>query len=842
MKDKIVKLLKNKYFITCIITLLIYNFYLMIYKIFPFGENTILKNDQYTQYVNFLCYYKDILLGKESIQLSWYMGLGTNFYTTFTYYLASPINIISIFFNANNMYICVEIIILIKILFISNFMLFYIKKIFKIDKIIAISFSIMYAFSAYVISYSFNIMWIDSLYMLPIIAYMIEKYIENKKFIGYVISLSIALFINYYIGYMLIIFSFIYFLSKYILREEKIKIKFKYIIKFFAVTVLSISISSITILPSIMQVIATADFNNNNIQIFLFDILKIKMLSNQLFNNYSSYVSNITSNFFCGTLTTLSILLYMFNKKIEMKEKIIFIFVIIFMILPIFSPILNKIWHGMTIANGYGYRFSFITSFFLIYISLRNFENIRDVKKKDILLSIIILTVITIMEIISTYTIPIMNFYVSLIKILIAYICVLIFEVLILLFVENEVKWKRKIICIFMISAVIIDITLSLYKDEVYPSRYYTIEEYNEKDNIVEYVKSKLEDTKLQRIDFILDNGCENIGSKYKISTIQYFTSARNLQSIENFYNLGYNAHKDIYLWLTSKSGNCINYSLIGSKYYILKDNIQIPYGLNFVEEYDGYKIYENKNAFNIAYMVLNKYEHTDEKNCFEFQKNILRSFDNSKDYIYKIEAENKVLNSKIETKNNIKNIIIKAKDDITICIDTNTIEYLKLGKDEIYKNTYKKGSQEGGIKQIAHMKKGEQIEIFIKEYNDQLTNLYAINNKEVEETLNKIKENNQIRNIKIKKDSLEISETYIKEGYLVFAIPYDKGWKAYVDNKEVEIKRIYEAFMKIDIQESGLYNVKLKYQVPYLKISCIISSIGTIILLVCLIKNKGEM
>ena len=92
------KLLKNKYIIVTFLCIILYMMYIKMMKIFPFGENSILKSDLYQQYINFFCYLREVLLHGKSIVISWNLGLANNFYTTFAYYLMSPLNIFVVFF------------------------------------------------------------------------------------------------------------------------------------------------------------------------------------------------------------------------------------------------------------------------------------------------------------------------------------------------------------------------------------------------------------------------------------------------------------------------------------------------------------------------------------------------------------------------------------------------------------------------------------------------------------------------------------------------------------------------------------------------------------------------
>lgn len=81
----------------------------------------------------------------------------------------------------------------------------------------------MYALCAYNIVYSHNLMWLDGVILLPIITLGIEILFKKERPWIYLISLTVGILANYYIGYMLCLFSLLYFIAKLIMRYESIK-------------------------------------------------------------------------------------------------------------------------------------------------------------------------------------------------------------------------------------------------------------------------------------------------------------------------------------------------------------------------------------------------------------------------------------------------------------------------------------------------------------------------------------------------------------------------------------------------------------------------------------------
>ena len=62
-------------------------------------------------------------------------------------------------------------------------------------------------------------------------------------------------------------------------------------------------------------------------------------------------------------------------------------------------------------------------------------------------------------------------------------------------------------------------------------------------------------------------------------------------------------------------------------------------------------------------------------------------------------------------------------------------------------------------------------------------------------------------------------------DGWLMLSIPYENGWTAYVDGKEVDIVRADVAFCAIQISE-GEHSVSFRYQTPLIIPGMIISAI----------------
>ena len=70
------------------------------------------------------------------------------------------------------------------------------------------------------------------------------------------------------------------------------------------------------------------------------------------------------------------------------------------------------------------------------------------------------------------------------------------------------------------------------------------------------------------------------------------------------------------------------------------------------------------------------------------------------------------------------------------------------------------------------------------------------------------------------------------KNNSLYFLIPYDKGWRVFVDGKTVSVEKAFGYYMKTESIEPGVHDVEFRYVPPYLVEGVILSCTSLIIFL----------
>ena len=174
----------------------------------PFGKYSMLYSDMYHQYFPFFKEFRRVLLSGESLIYSWSVGLGLDYLGLISYYLASPLNLLSVFVPDEQVLNYFAMLMPIKLGFAGMFFGIFLQKIFKKYDLSIPVFSAFYATCAWAMGYQWNIMWLDTFALLPLVMLGMVSLLRDKKFVLYTVSLFLAVISNYYIGFFVCIFVF----------------------------------------------------------------------------------------------------------------------------------------------------------------------------------------------------------------------------------------------------------------------------------------------------------------------------------------------------------------------------------------------------------------------------------------------------------------------------------------------------------------------------------------------------------------------------------------------------------------------------------------------------------
>lgn len=399
-------------FISFIITFLCCVFLYYKNDVVPFGKQSLLYSDLKAQYAPFLILWKNHLLNLDlsdfvsSFTYSNKLGLGKNLMGTIGYYLASPFNILLLFFKESDISLAVEFLVAIKLSLASAFMCLFLERrnkssegsnySFKSRTKLPIALGVTYSFTSYIIAFALNIMWLDGYLLLPLLLYLLEIFIFEKKYRA-IIPVLILLFVShFYIAYMVGIFSFLYLLFRSLelkktnelelTRKDVLRITGKYIL----IAVLCGLVSAALLLPVALDTLKNAEPVTNvsiNSSVTMFPI---QTIVEQLFlgrTGHFEYLMNNTPFVFVSILTTCSVFIYFKSNVFDNRIKIFRLIALGMFFVAFYFRIINVICHAFDTPNWFNHRFSFVIYPLLLIITLEVLVKVREIQNKDIIIS-----------------------------------------------------------------------------------------------------------------------------------------------------------------------------------------------------------------------------------------------------------------------------------------------------------------------------------------------------------------------------------------------------------------------------------------------------------------------
>lgn len=841
-----------KYLLVFIIPILLLNFVLVIKFGFSDLCNQFIVEDLSSQYISLINWFSNVLNGEESLFYSFLKGIGGNMFSTYAYYLSSPINLILFFFKTENIVLAIYLIINIKIGMSSLAMFIYLKSKSKDNKYInLLLFSIIYALSGVVINFYSNIMWLDIYYLTPIVMLGLEKLIDNKQIYIYIISLSIAMISNFYMAYMLCIFICLYFIYLVIIKySKKDKEIIKNIIKKFILSsLLAALIASVVLVPTIMDMQNMFRYEINK-SIFYIDFKAIPMIFSKLFigsMDVSNMFSHSEANIYICLFSFLLVVLYFFNNTITRKKKIMCLSVIIIFLISIIFNLFNLIWHGFSFPNGYSYRFVYFWPFFAISIAYESFllinnENSNKINLIKIIMPFIIFIIVSLFFI-NKYA------YLTLDRIIISIMFVFLYLTIYIL-KNKKFKFIKYGFSILIIAELCINV-------------YYC---FISKDTINDWYKESYSLQVLKDIPFYTEKIC----SKFDKDILKRSDSSQVVSYNDSLIcghmptNTALSTNHARYYKFLNNSGYAVTYSTILNDYSngpFIDSILGLEYILEKEQEYqpyyvfsDQYKItndkeditltltkYQNPYSLNLGYIVNGNSNIIFDNNAFEYQNQLAKKMSGLELNIFD-KVETKKINSvdkhgqalsfyadnKYYYVYNYVPVPINSTHYGTLTIENNkVVEYFAGGN---------------GIIELEEHIVGQNI--FIEyiptdEYKDYVDlKIYSFNQKNFEKIINKLKEN-QMNVTKIENNILEGNvDISTDDSLLMITVPYERGWHIYVDGKKVDYEEVYNTFMGVRLNK-GKHQIKMVFYSPGIIIGSILSLIG--ITIFCYLVYKGK-
>ncbi len=353
---------------------------------YPVGDRTGMVVDMHHQYAPLLAQLREMLLHGGNPLYTFHVGLGSSFLPLFGYYLSSPFNLLLVFFPQDYLTEGILLITLLKNALTAAAFAACVQYVYRRRDMSVCIMAIMYSMMMYLIAYSWNIMWLDCVMVLPIIILGFERLMRTGRYTVYVLSLAYALFANYYIGFMLCLFMVLYYLVYVFRRKRSADKQGRGFVRFAIGSLIAGGLSMFLLLPVALSLGQTSAAGGSLADIKAnFDMFDL--LGRHLYGTSPTIRSGNLPNIYCGILAVFFVPIFATLKTIPLRRRLSYMGLFVVMG---FSQVINQmdlIWHGLHAPNDLPYRFSFLYSFVLLLIAYETLTHLRDIQPKQIVLT-----------------------------------------------------------------------------------------------------------------------------------------------------------------------------------------------------------------------------------------------------------------------------------------------------------------------------------------------------------------------------------------------------------------------------------------------------------------------
>lgn len=318
--------------------------------IYPFGKYAISWCDMNQQVLPFLLDLKDILSGQGNLFLNMQNGGGMNFWGVFLFFLSSPFSLLTVFVDKQDMQLFMNVLVGLKMaacaLAASVFFRYRLPRLKWYCNVIL---GVMYAFCGFALLFYQNVMWLDIMYLFPLLVLALDRLAKKDKPLLYMIVLTLCIAVNFYMSYMLVL-CILFYMGLFLLLYKQENRK---------------RAASTFCISSLCACLLSAPFWMPALSQYMSSARTVGLIESITSGAWIGYIYTVWPLLFCTAVFVPAILLTVRH----LRERDIRLYFSLFLLtaVPLVVEPVNKMWHtGNYMA--FPARYGYMTAFFALVL------------------------------------------------------------------------------------------------------------------------------------------------------------------------------------------------------------------------------------------------------------------------------------------------------------------------------------------------------------------------------------------------------------------------------------------------------------------------------------------
>lgn len=839
-------------FIAPAAVLFIIMFVYFSYEMFPFGDKTLAWCDMEQQVIPFLLDFKDILSGRTNMLFNLQNAGGMSFWGIFLFFISSPFTFLVAFIEKTEMYHFVNILVALKMMVCSlTASIFFSKRFRKLNIPQNVALSVMYAFCGYTMFYYQNHVWLDIMYLFPVLLLGLIKLTEEDRIWLFVLSLSAILTVNFYLSYMVIIFI-VLSSAIYLIAAAPRGHRGKSVVLLGISTLLVSLITAVVWLPSLMQYVSSARTGD--------------LLTSLRIGRFYTRFDTTVAVLICSGAILAAVIFFVLLLHKHSKWGTCAFSVFLLTLVPVIIEPINKMWHTGN-YQAFPVRYAYIPIFFglilfaFVLSSINEEHTLRFFNPFSFFIGLFAVSALLLVSLllikkeyntITVYTRTLWGNEDSF-NLLSAYFMVAALAYTIILLLYRYKLLSKTAFSVFLCGLVLVE---SVFNSCVYIA---SPANNTQKHEPVLSLSNRISDSSLYRVKTEQKYFDVNLIGSLGYNTLSHYTSLTNEGFMYTMKKLGYSSY---WMEVSSNGGTELTDAILGNRYNIIKakekkdtdkivyentkyairkNDITLPVGFVMnTDRIEDLEYLQGTTRLEIQQTLFQSIFHTDKKLVTEYEPSSLSNVSISKDGNYIISFPDNSMNGIITYQVPVTGTQTLYFD----CFDrlsNSLVEHINSSFNVTVngvpvQDDYPNQSNNGLVNLGTFTDQAVQIQVeVLKDVTARSFGVAGLNTDILRDAVN------QTTAANLKQESNRITgtaEAKSDRDYLLLPLTYDKGYTAIVNNKKAEVYRVFDSMIAVKL-EKGSNTVSVGYCPPGLQTGAILSAGGIILLALALIFFK---
>lgn len=858
------------------LTLAIYLLGYAFLGVWPIGPKTILMVDMHHQYAPLLGELRKMFTTGEGFLYNFHIGLGASFIPAFAYYLSSPFNFLLLLFPEKLLPEAILFITLLKEAATAAAFAACAQYIYKRRNAGIVAAGMLYALTGFMLAYSWNIMWLDVVALLPVVVLAMEYMLRTGKMYPYILTLALSLFANYYIAFMLCIFLVLY-MGVWLLRQRRSPGEWGLGCgRFAAGSLLGGGLTAVLLIPTALALGRTSAAGGG-MEPFAAQFPLFDMVGRLFYGATPTIRSGNLPNVYCGVLAVLLLPIYFSQKRIPLRRRLVYGGLLGVLVCSCTLKQWDLLWHGLHAPNDLPYRFSFLICFVILLMTASVLTHLEHITSRQILASLAACAGYLILweRVAGKEDGPVPAMLYANLFLLVMYAAVLLLGA-----ARRVPRQTAAWLVLLALSGELLlgttDTLMAMNHNEYFTKHADYIDNASTAANKAAIERAQaLAEKELGedfcRLEYLPRNTCMDT-ARHHYPGITTFASSNPYQTTLFMGNLGY-AINGVNSYLYHSFVPTVD-SLLGVRYVVLAKNITGHAQLEQVDEVtvqgQTRYIYRNRLALPLGFMAseqLREYTGVEYApfTCQEMLFSALTGQNVSLFTTMELSADSDAAQLRSDTAIYIEggddsaefSAVADADGQYFAYVDCRAAKAISVSMgtqvgEENSQNTLHVTPHEPYILDMGTLQKGQKVEVSLEGETPASGNIYImrLHKEELERQIAALREGG-LRVTAQSSAHLEGTVNAAKDGTLFLSIPYDQGWTVKVDGKKAETFPIAKAKKEPGQKEkndgallgvvvpAGQHTVELTFRPAGLGLGLAVSLVCLAILLVPVIRKR---